>query len=236
MVVRKITQGLEGLDHVFFSGEVDREVAIESFNLPREKTTYCPFGVDSDFWHPGPNNPDAEGILSIGSDINRDFQTLMDTDVDDPIRIITRLNIEVPPGKSNIELVRGNLTTSPITDADLRDMYHQAKLVVVPLNDVWQPTGCSVTLQAMACGRPVIVSDIKGLWDRDVLRSGENCMLVPPNDPEALSTAIRDLNADPELCTRMGHAARKTVEDHLSIGRMDQTLENMILAQSQHSK
>ncbi|MCW8914482.1 MAG: glycosyltransferase family 4 protein [Magnetovibrio sp.] len=230
---QKIIKALSGLDHLFFSGEVDRQVAIEKFNIPPEKTSYYPFGVDAGFWHPAKTSIQTGGILSIGSDINRDFNTLMQSNVDDPIRIITRLNIEAPTEKSNIEIVRGNLNQSPITDTSLRELYQNAELVVVPLQDVWQPTGCSVTLQAMACGKPVIVSDIKGLWDRDILKSGTNCLLVPPGNSNALGDAIHLLKRDEELRTRMGIEARKTVEKHFSISRMEQALETIIRTQAE---
>lgn len=228
----RIKRALDGLDHLFFSGEIDREVAIEKFAIPREKTSYYPFGVDADFWHPGQSTPSHRGILSVGSDPSRDFETLIDADVTDDIRIITRLNIQAPVNKPNIEIVRGNLNASPITDISLRELYQNAKVVVVPLKNVWQPTGCSVTLQAMACGKPVVISRIKGLWDQDILKSGTNCILVPPGDSKALGEALRHLNNDADLCARLGKEARKTVEQHFTISRMETALEGIIRAQS----
>ena len=46
-----------------------------------------------------------------------------------------------------------------------------------------QPSGQSVTLQASACARPVVLSRTRGLWDPDRLRDGENVLLVPPGRP-----------------------------------------------------
>ena len=230
--IRKISRALEGLDHLVFSGEVDREVAIKMFNISREKTSYYPFGVDADFWHPSQETPQHHGILSVGSDPSRDFDTLINTNIEDDIRIITRLNIASPTHKPNIEIVRGSLNNSPITDVSLRGLYQNAKIIVVPLKDVWQPTGCSVTLQAMACGKPVIVSRIKGLWDTGVLKSGENCILVPPGDSQALSEALRQLENDSDLRQRLGEAARRTVEHHFTISRMENALEQIIRSQA----
>ncbi|MBL4747424.1 MAG: glycosyltransferase family 4 protein [Magnetovibrio sp.] len=229
--IHKITRALDGLDHLFFSGEIDREVAIKLFGIPREKTSYYPFGVDADFWRPSQIKTPQHGILSIGSDPSRDFDTLLKVDVKDDIRIITRLNIKPNIHKPNIEIVRGSLNNSPITDVSLRELYQNAEIVVVPLKDVWQPTGCSVTLQAMACGKPVIISQIKGLWDTDVLKSGENCILVPPGDSHALSEAIRQLKNNPEIRQRLGKEARKTVEQHFTISRMENALEQIIREQ-----
>ena len=229
----RIARAIDGLDHLFFSGEVDREEAIRMYGIPRDKTSYYPFGIDAEFWRPAaaPGMSQA-GILSVGSDPSRDFETLIRADIALPIRIITRLNVTAPPARTNIEIVRGSLFGSEVTDVRLRELYQQAQMVVVPLKDVWQPTGCSVSLQAMACGKPVIISNIKGLWDRDLMKSGENCILVPPNDPQALSEAVRALAHDPALRERLGQAARQSVEKHFAIARMNDAIEAMIRRQA----
>jgi glycosyltransferase involved in cell wall biosynthesis len=87
------------------------------------------------------------------------------------------------------------------------------------LKDVYQPTGQSVTLQAMSCGAPVILSKIKGLWS-DRLRDGENCLLVPPGDRMALGAAIARVRTDRDLAVRLGTAAHETVEKHFGLDRM----------------
>ena len=229
----RIARAIDGLDHLFFSGEIDREVAIEMYGIPRDKTTYYPFGVDTDFWHPEAKPSHNDDVLSIGSDPSRDFDTLLSAKIDNPVRIITRLNVTVPKNRPNVEIVRGSLFGSEITDVMLRELYQQAQIIVVPLKDVWQPTGCSVSLQAMACGKPVIVSNIKGLWDQDLMKSGENCLLVPPGNPQVLSEAVRALNQDAELRLRLGLAARKTAEKDFSISRMNNALETMIRQQAE---
>ena len=59
----------------------------------------------------------------------------------------------------------------------------------------------------MAAARPIVASDLPAL--REVLRDGENALLVPPEDPVALAVAIRRLQEDPALAERLaGQAAR----------------------------
>jgi glycosyltransferase involved in cell wall biosynthesis len=139
------------------------------------------------------------------------------------MRLLTSLPVAVPPGRQ-IELVRGNLYGSPITDSVLRDLYRRAAVVAVPLQDVYQPSGYSVTLQAMACGRPVVLSRNRGLWDPEIFKSGENCILVPPGDAQALGAAIDLLMGDEALRRRIGAAARESAVHHFSLGRMDQAI------------
>ena len=58
----------------------------------------------------------------------------------------------------------------------------------------------------LAAGMPIVAVDYPTI--REILRDGENCLLVPPNDPAALAAAIRRLLTDRVLASRLGHQAR----------------------------
>jgi glycosyltransferase involved in cell wall biosynthesis len=76
---------------------------------------------------------------------------------------------------------------------------------VVP--SVWPEPFGQVALEAMACGRAVIASNIGGL--RDVVVDGETGVMVPPGDITALREALRMLMSDPARRARMGEAGRR---------------------------
>jgi len=85
--------------------------------------------------------------------------------------------------------------------------------------------GCPVALlEAMACGRACVASDIPGA--RDLIEHERSGWLVPPEDPTRLAAALGAL-ASPALRAQIGAAARKRVEDHYSIER--ETLAHMAL-------
>ncbi|NLX10502.1 MAG: glycosyltransferase family 4 protein [Chloroflexi bacterium] len=64
----------------------------------------------------------------------------------------------------------------------------------------------------MASGRPIVASNLPGF--AEVLRDGENGLLVPPGDAAALAAAIQQLRDDPALRERLVAQARADVLEH----------------------
>lgn len=216
-----IRRSLAGLDHAFFFGSADRDVAIARYGLSPALSSVIPFGVDAAFWRPMPGVASEDYVLAVGQDPSRDYDLLVRAPGAHPTRIITRRKLAIPACTAHVKVSAGDFYGSDsLSDEGLRALYCRAHAVVVPLKDVYQPTGYSVTLQAMACGRPVVLSRIKGLWTTTLLRDGENCLLVPPGDAQALGDAIGRLRADPALCARLGKAARETVLAHFDLDRI----------------
>jgi glycosyltransferase involved in cell wall biosynthesis len=216
-----IRRCLAGLDHLFFFGPADRAQAIRMYGLDPERCSVFPFGVDTEFWHPAADVPPSDFVIAVGQDPNRDYPLLVAAPGQHPTVIITRQALDVPRDAGHVRITAGDFFGSDwMSDADLRRVYNQSRAVIVPLKDVYQPTGYSVTLQAMSCGRPVILSNIRGLWAPDLLRDGENCLLVPPGDAAALGAAIGRVRSDPAFAARLGNAARATAIEHFGLDMM----------------
>lgn len=62
-------------------------------------------------------------------------------------------------------------------------------------------------MEAAACGRPMILTDIRGC--REIGDDGEQLLLVPPRDGEALARAVGRLLDDEHLRSRLGESARE---------------------------
>lgn len=65
-------------------------------------------------------------------------------------------------------------------------------------------------LEAMASGKPVVATSIRGC--REEVVDGTTGLLVPPGDPRALASAISAILMDPEGAAKMGQAGRKRAE------------------------
>jgi glycosyltransferase involved in cell wall biosynthesis len=75
---------------------------------------------------------------------------------------------------------------------------------VFVLPSSYDPRG-TVVNEAMACGLPVVITNMVGVWgEGDIVRDGENGFVYQVDDIDQLATILDTLAADPELRARMG--------------------------------
>jgi len=73
-------------------------------------------------------------------------------------------------------------------------------------------------MEAASAGKAMIAAQVGGV--PEVIVTGQNGLLIPPNDADALASAIDRLAHDPALRQRLGHEARKAFDAKFSIERM----------------
>jgi glycosyltransferase involved in cell wall biosynthesis len=66
-----------------------------------------------------------------------------------------------------------------------------------------------VLIEAASCGRPCVTTNAPGC--RDIVRNGDNGILVPLGDPHAVYQAVAKLARDPEMRIKMGNRGRQIV-------------------------
>ena len=71
-----------------------------------------------------------------------------------------------------------------------------------------------IVVEALCRGRPVVATSVGGITD--LVRDGENGLLVPSRDPRALADALVQVLSDPELAARLAAGARPSVEPWLA--------------------
>lgn len=91
--------------------------------------------------------------------------------------------------------------------ADAAPWYQAADVVVLPSR--WEGMALA-PLEAMACGRPVVVTDVDGARESLPSGSAARC-LVPPENPTALAGAVTELLLDPPSRASLGDRARRHV-------------------------
>lgn len=87
------------------------------------------------------------------------------------------------------------------------EAYAAADAVLFPVN--WPEPWGLVPLEAMAIGRPVVVSAAAG-GTGEYARDGDNALVVAPEDPGALAAAVNRLAVEPELRRRLVAGGRAT--------------------------
>jgi len=115
------------------------------------------------------------------------------------------------------------VVVSPQNDAELGRLYQSCSVFVFPS---WQEGFGLPVLEAMACGAPVVTTACGGV--SDFVHHGENCLVVPPRQPERLAHAINCLCRDPVLAQRLATKGIETARE-FSATRSVQRLERVLL-------
>ncbi|MBC7461747.1 MAG: glycosyltransferase family 4 protein [Thermoleophilia bacterium] len=93
------------------------------------------------------------------------------------------------------------------TEEELGWLLRRADVVALPYLEI-DMSGIAVS--ALACGTPLVASDIGGLGEY----VGRGALTVPPNDPTALAAALADVLGDRELQQRLSAEAVVAVREH----------------------
>jgi glycosyltransferase involved in cell wall biosynthesis len=115
-----------------------------------------------------------------------------------------------------LHLEEGVRFTGQVPYADAPDYFNAMDVVAAPFTAHRGETSPFKVLDALACARPVVASDLASV--RPLADSG-GLVLVPPDDPAALADALAALLADPVHRVAMGWKGRGFVERHASWDR-----------------
>lgn len=103
---------------------------------------------------------------------------------------------------------------SSVTQEELRDIYATSTTFALPCQmlDNGDRDGIpNVLAEAMAMQLPVVSTDISGI--PEIVRTGENGLLVPPKDATALADALGSILESDALRLKLGRNARRTILD-----------------------
>jgi glycosyltransferase involved in cell wall biosynthesis len=104
---------------------------------------------------------------------------------------------------------------------DMDAVYAQAHVVCLPSN--YREGVPKTLIEAAACGRPIVASDVPGC--REIVRPGENGLLIPARNIAALVASLKQLIQDSEMRHQMGIRGRKIAEEEFS---MDQVISHTL--------
>ena len=208
-------------DAVFSSSRCSARWCTEHYCERRDAIPVIHTGVDTDLFAPQPvPKSKRPTIVFVGRIVrNKGVGTLVDA--------CCRLAAEfqelelhmIGSGDGNViaelearsRAYPGLLRRSEFVSRDqLAEQLSRAHVFAAP--SVYEGGPGFVYLEAMACGLPVIGCSGSGL--DEIIESGENGMLIPPNNTDALVQVLRLLLNDPEKRAEIGRRARDYVTQH----------------------
>jgi glycosyltransferase involved in cell wall biosynthesis len=175
----------------------------------RERVFYVPHGIDTGFFRPAPvrRAPGRFRFVCVGHHL-RDFDTLAAAadllwEHDREAEIVV---VAEPDQLGRLAGLPNVTNLTKLTDTQLRALYQKSDVLLLPLRDA---TANNALLEGMACGLPVISTELAGV--RDYV-SSDCCVLTGQGDAGALAAAaLRARNGELNL-TAMAAASRLAAE------------------------
>jgi glycosyltransferase involved in cell wall biosynthesis len=209
------------VDHFLCLSPHSQRILVEQYGFPRERVSVIYSRVDTDYFRPRPELPTKRQVCAAGA-VNRDYDSLIEaaTGLDADVKIaadtVWRYSVA---GKGNTQaraLPPNVEMRSWGTYANLRQLYAESRIVVVPLA---RPiiSGITVALEGMAMGKPVILT--RNPYVEGFLEDGVTGFYVEPGNPAQLRERIRWLLEHPEEAAAIGRRGREKAERDFSVGR-----------------
>ncbi|SMC26305.1 Glycosyltransferase involved in cell wall bisynthesis [Desulfacinum hydrothermale DSM 13146] len=167
--------------------------------------------IDTDFWAPQENTL-GDYVFSIGDDPGRDFQTLLRAVKGLPVKVVVKTGSHRLPESASLPYVK--IIRERVSFDELKKLYGGARLVVLPLKDTIHAGGVNSLLEAMAMGKPILVSRSQGITDYYI--RGQTAVDFSPGDWEGLHRAILDLWDDENRLRDLGSSARRYALERFS--------------------
>ena len=207
--------------------------------VPKRKLAVVFTGVNTDIFHPDSNIEKAKVftvafrgmfIPATGVEVVLDAAKLLK---DEPIKFwVSGWGQLLPFVQSFIKenkLTNVELNTIFLEPPELRQKLLSAHVMLGQFskNSRLERTIQHKISEALALGMPLITRDSPS--NREILQDRENCLFVPPGDPQALAGAIRELTRDVALREKISEEAQETYQNRLSLSSLGDGLERVLI-------
>lgn len=193
---------LKKLDGVIAVGENQVEFLKNWLELDNVK--YIPHGVDTNFFKPDPLKVKDKTLLFVGQHL-RDFDAF--NYCIPKIAANTKgltVNVVIREDFNKFIDSHSSITIfNNINDEELKELYQEASILFLPLTN---STACNSILEAMACGLPIITTDVGG--NLGYLKSTNN-IVAPNGDYDYLIDATIDLLSNKNKIIEFGSSSRE---------------------------
>jgi len=180
-------------------------------------------GIDSKLFNPAKIQKQKRNVLFIGN-FSKDYDWKGLDYLIESIKQIGDVHLTVI-GEGEKEKIQNVEFKGIKKDQELVLEIQKCNLLVLPSISSAESFGM-VLIEAMACKKPVIGSNIGGI--PYVIDDGKNGLLVPPKDSQALAEAIIKILSNPKLAKQMGENGYKKVKEYFTWDISTKKMSNLI--------
>jgi len=224
---------LSHVDNILFIGKGELEAYINNVGFQTEKCNYVPFAIDSQFWRQKKfKSKEIKNLLFVGNDRNRDYELLNNLCKDAKnykITVITNNNNFKHGSLSTVNHLSGHWRLNYLSDKDMLNEYSKADLVLIPLKDSFQPSGQSVALQSLSVGTPVMMTQNKGFWDRELFQDMQNIIFQNSDNSKDWLEAIDSISDNETLLDLIATNGRKVIDQNHNLDNFVKILSSYLI-------
>jgi len=224
------------IDVTICYSSAQERIAREKLHLRPDQVSLVLHPADNRFWRPADSRQEAQAdrellhqagvhlpehaqvVCSAGLEF-RDYPTLMEAVslLPKSVRVVIAAASPWSKRKNTAESVAlpDNVQRVALTPPQLRALYRRSDVVAIPLYDVDFQAGSLVAYEAMACGKPVVITRTRG--QSDIVREGETGLYVQAGDVGSMAEAVSQLLSDPALAQSLGENGLQVVEQGLNL-------------------
>lgn len=241
------------MDRIALHARQQYDAALRDLGIEPGRLAVIPYQVDTEFWTPQAVLEEPL-VVSVGLEY-RDYGTLFDAVAGSDVRVVIGAASHWSRHGFGGHAPPPNVQVGSFDYESLRALYARASIVVVPLVDIDNQAGITTILEAMAMGKPVIVTQSLGQTDvvedrrrpRDGLRSRPASLTrliagrlgipveatgfyVAPGDAVGLRRAIDYLLAHPDVRAQLGSSGRRVAEELFTVEHFAERMRSLVLA------
>ncbi len=200
-------------DRITVCKEEFKQYLVSQYNVDPKKVVIIKYGLDPEQYRPQWDwSQKQRSVIYVGrGSIGKGFDTLVAAAPKINGQIIAVASRIPKFLQKQIQKLSNFRVVSGISDAELGELYRNAMVFVMPSLSEGSPLS---TLEAMACGLPVVCTTEGG---GGYIEHEINGLIFPVRDANALAAQVNRMLDDPNLAKQFGQLNRAKVEQQYTI-------------------
>lgn len=201
-------KSLQNIDHIIAPKVDVKNFLVSELNISENDISVIHQGVDTKLFTPADADKNKENyVLFVGrGTVAKGFDTLIEAS-----NLINAKIVAIAPHimqcyRGTVKKNEKIILIEKIDRKDIIKLYQKAKVFVMPS---LSETGPLVTLEAMACGLPIVCTPEGG---GDFVEDGVNGLVIPPREPKSLAEKVNFILDNESIERRFGKESRRRAE------------------------